>query len=171
MLEKGDLVLDDNMQFEELQGAYFLRRRQIAFKECQKQQSQESVSKKGAYKDWDTYDDGLDDFQSILTTYTRYRYVCFLWEVNGCDFTLRLCLNSVSELEGSRIVAPPTSLVHVFSFVQERKVSDFVQSVLVQEITVKFKGRALLRLVEYKSLYLVAFKFCFLMSLLSNLTL
>uniref|UniRef100_A0A7I4ASH5 RING-type domain-containing protein n=1 Tax=Physcomitrium patens TaxID=3218 RepID=A0A7I4ASH5_PHYPA len=72
-------------QFEELQGAYFLRRRQIAFKECQKQQSQESVSKKGAYKDWDTYDDGLDDFQSILTTYTRYSQLRVVAELHHDD--------------------------------------------------------------------------------------
>jgi E3 ubiquitin-protein ligase RFWD2 len=62
-----------------------LRRRQVAFKQRQKQ-LQESVSENDACRDTDSYYDGLDDFQSMLTAYTRYRYVCVIGKFASCEY-------------------------------------------------------------------------------------
>ena len=62
-----------NLQFDELQEAYLLRRRQVAIKQ-RRRQLQESAVEKDACRNSDNYYDGLDDFQSMLTAYTRYRY-------------------------------------------------------------------------------------------------
>lgn len=72
-IEKVDLLLGGDVLFNELQEAYLLGRRQVAFKQRQKQ-LQESVIEKDASRDTDSYYDCLDDFQFILA-YTRYRYV------------------------------------------------------------------------------------------------
>lgn len=68
----GDLRVSVEVQFDELQEAYLLRRRQVASKQRQKQ-LREPVIEKDVCKDADNYYAGLDDFQSMLTAYTRYR--------------------------------------------------------------------------------------------------
>lgn len=65
------------MQFEDLQEAYLQRRRQVAQIQRQKQ-VQDSFLEKRNDKDLtigesDKYCSGLDDFQSVLTAFTRYR--------------------------------------------------------------------------------------------------
>lgn len=60
------------MQFDELQEAYLLRRRQVARMERQKQMI-ESVKLEKDRAGPDSYRNGLDDFQSVLTAFTRYR--------------------------------------------------------------------------------------------------
>ena len=75
-------------QFEDLQEAYLQRRRKVA----QVQRQKQKVNEKVTYKDVevasggsDRYCSGLDDFQSVLTAFTRYRYValCFFKWVVG----------------------------------------------------------------------------------------
>lgn len=58
------------MQFEDLQEAYLMRRRQVARKQRHRQ-FQESV--KEAVKGSDNFQDGLEDFESVLSAFTRYR--------------------------------------------------------------------------------------------------
>lgn len=72
----GDLRVDVDMQFDELQEAYLLRRRQVATKQRHKQFREPVIEKEAICKDADNYYAGLDDFQSMLTAYTRYRYGC-----------------------------------------------------------------------------------------------
>lgn len=59
------------LQFEDLQEAYLLRRRQVARKQNQRQ-IQEAV-RNTATKGSESYQDGLEDFESVLTAFTRYR--------------------------------------------------------------------------------------------------
>lgn len=72
VIRKGDWRSDAFVQFDELQEAYLIRRRQVALKRLQKQMG-EPVLEEDACRDTDNYYDGLDDFQSVLTACTRYR--------------------------------------------------------------------------------------------------
>lgn len=74
------LLMNGNglLQFEDLQEAYLTRRRQVARKERHRQ-FQESV-KKEAVKGVESFQDGLEDFESVLSAFTRYRYMMLLYQ-------------------------------------------------------------------------------------------
>ncbi|KAG0631240.1 hypothetical protein M758_1G237800 [Ceratodon purpureus] len=87
-------------QFDELQEAYLLRRRQVAFKQRQKQ-LQESATEKDASVNTDSYYDGLDDFQSMLTAYTRYSRLSVVAELHHGD-PFQTSSNIVSSIDFDR---------------------------------------------------------------------
>ncbi|KAG0619816.1 hypothetical protein M758_4G167500 [Ceratodon purpureus] len=87
-------------QFDELQEAYLLRRRQVAIKQRQRQ-LQASAIEKDASTFTDNYCDGLDDFQSMLTAYTRYSCLRVVAELRHDDM-FQISSNIVSSIEFDR---------------------------------------------------------------------
>uniref|UniRef100_A0A7I4DBE0 RING-type domain-containing protein n=1 Tax=Physcomitrium patens TaxID=3218 RepID=A0A7I4DBE0_PHYPA len=85
-------------QFEELQDAYLLRRRQVALKQRQKLQLQESVKEKEVCRDTDKHDDGLGDFESMLMAYTRYSQLRVVAELHHGDL-FQTSSNIVSSID------------------------------------------------------------------------
>jgi hypothetical protein len=68
-------------QFNDLQECYLQKRRQSADKPPgQQERDTNFINREG-------YSGGLDDFQSVLTTFTRYRYYylsfCVIWTINS----------------------------------------------------------------------------------------
>ena len=72
------------MQFEDLQEAYLMRRRQVA-RNQRHRQMQESVKKEQACKGSESYQDGLEDFESVLTAFTRYSRLRVIAELHHGD--------------------------------------------------------------------------------------
>jgi E3 ubiquitin-protein ligase RFWD2 len=78
-----------SLQFEDLQDAYLMRRRQVARHQRQRQiqetVKQETVVKKEACKGSESYQDGLEDFESVLTAFTRYSRLRVIAELHHGD--------------------------------------------------------------------------------------
>ncbi|XP_024377012.1 E3 ubiquitin-protein ligase COP1 [Physcomitrium patens] len=104
-------------QFEDLQEAYLLRRRQVARKQNQRQ-IQEAV-RNTATKGSESYQDGLEDFESVLTAFTRYSRLRVVAELHHGD--LFHSSNIVSSIEFDRddeffATAGVSRRVKVFNF-------------------------------------------------------
>lgn len=68
-------------QFDDLQEAYLQRRRRVAQRQRQKQKVHETIVEKDEEVNSggsDRYCSGLNDFHSVLTAFTRYRYTVVL---------------------------------------------------------------------------------------------
>lgn len=91
-------------QFEDLQETYLRRRRQVAVVQRQKQM-QRSSYRKEACKASDSFHDGLDDFQSVLTAFTRYRYFFRLYS-GSAMYSNYIHNSTASMLDG---LLPPDS--------------------------------------------------------------
>ncbi|KAG0576922.1 hypothetical protein KC19_5G118200 [Ceratodon purpureus] len=85
-------------QFEDLQEAYLLRRRQVARNQRQRQM-QETI-KKESCKGSESSKDGLEDFESVLTAFTRYSRLRVVAELHHGD--LFHSSNIVSSIEFDR---------------------------------------------------------------------
>lgn len=85
-------------QFEDLQEAYLTRRRQVARKQRHRQ-FQESV-KKEAVKGVESFQDGLEDFESVLSAFTRYSRFRVIAELHHGDLFHNS--NIVSSIEFDR---------------------------------------------------------------------
>ncbi|XP_024399141.1 E3 ubiquitin-protein ligase COP1 isoform X2 [Physcomitrium patens] len=86
-------------QFEDLQEAYLMRRRKVARNQRHRQmQKQESM--KEASKLSESYQDGLEDFESILLAFTRYSRLRVVTELHHGD--LFHSSNIVSSIEFDR---------------------------------------------------------------------
>ncbi|KAG0560988.1 hypothetical protein KC19_9G028300 [Ceratodon purpureus] len=90
-------------QFEDLQEAYLQRRRKVAQVQRQKQKVHETIAHKGeevTSGGSDRYCSGLDDFQSVLTAFTRYSRLRVIAELRHGD--LFHSSNIVSSIEFDR---------------------------------------------------------------------
>lgn len=64
------------MQFEDLQEAYLVRRRQVALNQRCRQMQESGTN--STLKGVKSYQDGLEEFESVLTAFSRYRCETFL---------------------------------------------------------------------------------------------